>query len=436
MKKFSFILLAICLCTLVCKAEVYNFEDYLYPFGCRTYSTPDNKGNLLSVTQYSFVSQAFDNYLVKEVYIGIGVMSSKTTYRYQTKGNAVISDVQLKQDILTGSTKYQERLTLFAFPKGEQPYQWTEIENGEKYQCTSEYVYVNASLFHASFFTKAIKITRDLTYFFKKEKHRVTEKSYWVSGYGRIITMTNWDGEERATSKLDILDYYQEISPEEYNAYIKKKEEALQKQKEEEALLAKKREEEAILKKKIEAFNKANKPQSFEHKYPIYRQQVTNIIESYIDKLDIFGEEPMVVTIASSNDIRIEDGAFSSAPKIGESVKEYIKGLLKERKVHLDTLINPETNISVEIPLVLKVDQIPVVETKYFSLDYKNGTWYEKGSKTPFYRTSALENEIYTSAEEFRLTKKAKKVNVPVNYISFNNKLFSQNVGKACIRKD
>lgn len=429
MKKFLSFLMVLLTSTVVCKAD-YNFDDYIYPFGSRTYYSKDSSGKTTSMSQFSFESQYYDNFLVEETYIGMGMKSATTLYRYHIKDNAVVSDVQIYQDVLTGSSKYQDNITIFAFPVNGKPYNWTEIKRGEKYQCTSEYTYIMAS----GKYLKAIKISRDNYYTVGKEKHRVLEKTYWVEGYGRIISLVNWDGSERVTSQLSTYGTYlfenvSEISEEKYKAhmeYLKKKEE----------MEAKKREEEAILRKKIAAFNEANKPQSFEQKYPNYQQQVMSIIESHINKLDIIGEAPMVVTIASSNDIRIQNGAFSSAPIIGESIKEYIVRLLKDKKVQLDTLINPETNKSVEIPLVLKVDQIPVVETKYYSLDYKKGTWYEKASKKPFYRTSALESEIYASAEELRLAKRAKKINVPVNYISFNNKLFFQNVGKACARKD
>lgn len=111
-------------------AQEYNFEDYVYPFGYRTYASLDGNGNLSSVTQYSFESQAYDNYLVEEVYIGYGVMSAKTTYKYHTDENAVISDVQLRQNRLTESTKYQDRLILFAFPEKDKPFKWTETDRG------------------------------------------------------------------------------------------------------------------------------------------------------------------------------------------------------------------------------------------------------------------------------------------------------------------
>lgn len=199
------------------KAQEYNFEDYVYPYGCRTYASPDSNGNLSSITQYSFESQTYDNYLVEEVYIGYGMMSSKTTYRYHIDGNAVISDVQLRQNRLTGSTKYQDRLILFAFPENDKPFKWTETDRGDKYQCTSEYVYINTSIDHKSLFLKAVKITRDNSYVTGNEKHRIIETSYWVSDYGRIITYVDWDGTKRASSKLDVLDYVQEISEEEYN---------------------------------------------------------------------------------------------------------------------------------------------------------------------------------------------------------------------------
>ena len=217
MKKLFLLLGAIVLLVMSVQAQKFNFEDYVYPFGCRTYASPDNKGNLLSVTQYSFESQAYDNYLVEEVYIGHGMMSSKTTYRYRIEGNTVISDVQLRQNRLTGSTKYQDRLILFAFPEKDKPFKWTETDRGDKYQCKSEYVYINASITHNSLFLKAIKITRDNSYIVKNEKHRYIETSYWVSNYGRLITFVDWDGTKKASSKLDVLDYIQEISEEEYN---------------------------------------------------------------------------------------------------------------------------------------------------------------------------------------------------------------------------
>lgn len=222
MKKTFFFLTTFLLLMMFAKAQEYNFEDYVYPFGHRTYTSPDSKGNLSSVTQYSFESQAYDNYLIEEVYIGYGIMSAKTTYRYHTDGNAVISDVQLRQNKLTGSTKYQDRLILFAFPEKDKPFKWTETDRGDKYQCLSEYVFINASIDHNMLFMKAIKITRDNNYIVGNEKHRIIETSYWVSDYGRIITFVDWDGTKRTSSKLDVLDYVQEISKEEYDSHINK----------------------------------------------------------------------------------------------------------------------------------------------------------------------------------------------------------------------
>lgn len=64
---------------------------------------------------------------------------------------------------------------------------------------------------------KAIRITRDNSYIIGNEEHRIIETSYWVSDYGRIITYVDWDGTKKASSKLDVLDYVQEISEEKYN---------------------------------------------------------------------------------------------------------------------------------------------------------------------------------------------------------------------------
>ena len=223
MKKALLFWGAIMLFVMSTQAQEYNFGDYIYPFGFRTYTTPDSKGELSSVTQYSFESQTYANYLIEEVYIGYGVMSAKTTYRYYTKGNAVISDVQLRQNRLTGSTRYQDRLILFAFPEKDKSFKWTETDRGDKYQCSSEYVYINASINHKSLSLKSIKITRHNSYVVGNKTHRTVETSYWVSNYGRVITYLNWDGTKKVSSALDIVDYVQEISEEEYNTIIKKK---------------------------------------------------------------------------------------------------------------------------------------------------------------------------------------------------------------------
>lgn len=430
MKKFYFILVAICSCTLVCYATTYSFDDYIYPFGFRTYASPDSKGNLSSVTQYSFESQAFDNYLVEEVYIGYGVLSAKNYYRYHIVQNAVVSDVQLYQNALTGSTRTQDRITIFVFPVDDKPYKWTETKRGEKYQCTSEYVYIDASIYHSgSTFFKAVKITKENSYVVGKEKHRVIEKSYWVNGYGRLITLINWDGTEKTSSKLDVLDYYQEWSTEDYNSFIQRKKE--QERKAREAAEA-----EALLKKKMDAFKEKTKPKPFEQKYANYQQPIIGIIDAQVNTLDVIGKGPMVITIASSNDVRVEDGAFSASPQIGKSVKEYLLKLLNEGKIQLDTAINPSTNQSVEIPLILKISQIPSIVTKNFNLDYKKSMWYDAETKDPFYRSSSLENMIYSSADEFRAQyKKAKRITVVVKYIDFNNNLHLKGVDRVYNRE-
>ncbi|MBQ6742882.1 MAG: hypothetical protein IJR04_09915 [Bacteroidales bacterium] len=219
--KQTFLFLTALLLAMSTKAQDYNFEDYFYPFGFRTFLSIDSGGKTTTMSQFSFTSQYFDNYLIEEVYVGMGMMSAKTTYRYRVEGNTVVSDVQLRQNAITGSTKYQDKIVLFAFPSKDKPYTWSETDSGDKYQCTSEYVYINASIYHKSLFVKAVKMTRDNSYVYKNKKHRVIETSYWVSNYGRIITYVDWDGTKNAI-KLDVLDYVQEIPEEEYNSHTNK----------------------------------------------------------------------------------------------------------------------------------------------------------------------------------------------------------------------
>jgi len=197
MKKLLSILIVMMSLSAICNAEEYNFEDYIYPFGNRTFSTLDTDGKTISMSQYSFVSEQYDNYLVEEVYIGMGMQSATNYYRYRVVNNTVISDFQIKQNRLTGSTKYQDKRTLFAFPWKDKPYTWSETEQGEKIEGKSEYVFV---MFMGSK-TKAIKITENISFVVNNVKHKHQRKSYWIEGYGRVVTYyTMEDGKERIQS--------------------------------------------------------------------------------------------------------------------------------------------------------------------------------------------------------------------------------------------
>jgi len=197
MKKLLSILIVMMSLSAICNAEEYNFEDYIYPFGSRTFSTLDANGKTISVSQYSFVSEYYDNYLVEEVYIGMGMQSATNYYRYRIVNNAVVSDLQIIRNRLTGSTKFQNKRTLFAFPYKDKPYTWSETERDQKIEGKSEYVYV---MFMGSK-VKAVKITENISYVVNNVKHKHQRKSYWIEGYGRVVTYyTMEDGKERILS--------------------------------------------------------------------------------------------------------------------------------------------------------------------------------------------------------------------------------------------
>lgn len=197
MKKLLSILIVMMSLSAICNAEEYNFEDYIYPFGSRTFSTLDANGKTTSLSQYSFVSEYYDNYLVEEVYIGMGMQSATNYYRYRVDNNAVISDLQIKRNRLTGSTKYQDKRTLFAFPRKDKPYTWSETEQDQKIEGKSEYV----NILFQGVKTEAIKITENITFIVDNVKHKHQRKSYWIEGYGRVVTYYRMeDGKERIQS--------------------------------------------------------------------------------------------------------------------------------------------------------------------------------------------------------------------------------------------
>lgn len=390
--------------TMVCKAN-YNFDDYIYPFGSRSYYSKNSNGKITIRTQFSFESQYYDNYLVEEIYIGMGVKSATNFYRYHTKGNAVVSDVQIYRNVLTGSTKYQNNIVIFAFPIDDKPYKWTEIDRGDTRQCTSEYVYIMAS----GKYLKAIKITRDNTFTVGKEKHREIEKSYWLKGYGRIITLRDLDGTEIISSQLDtystnLFEDISEISEEKYNAHM----EYLKKQKE------------------MEAFKEAIKPQSFQQKYPIYYRDVLNIIDTLAYTLDTVGfGNTFKITISSNSDINIQDNIFSSSPRIDKSIKEYLTKLLEEKKIILDTATNPETKQVVEVPLIFEksaYQRSPHLLVQRFDLAYIKKQWIVAGQPS-------FSEELIKAAEDYRSkNKKAKNLRISARVLFYNDKSYFKGI--------
>lgn len=203
MKK-SFLVIVMILFAISCAAREYDFENYIYPFGFRTFYSYDSSGKATSMSQYSFKSQSYDNFIVEEVYIGMGMKSATNLYRYRIEGNAVVSDVQVRNNALTGASQYQDKMTIFAFPNEDKPYTWTEIQQGEKVIGKSEYVYVNFRKNR----TKSIKITENISYVVDKIKHQHQRTSYWIKNYGRVITYYKMDNGERFISSKISEDKY------------------------------------------------------------------------------------------------------------------------------------------------------------------------------------------------------------------------------------
>ena len=204
MKKLFSVIVTIMLFVITCVASEYDFESYIYPFGFRNFYSYDSSGKATSMSQFSFESQSYDNFIVEEVYIGMGVKSATNLYRYHIEDNAVVSDVQVRDNALTGATQYQDKIIIFAFPSEDKPYTWTETRQGEKVCCKSEYVYVG----FRNNRTKAIKITENISYVSDKVKHQHQRVSYWIKNYGRVITYYKMDNGERFVSSKMSEDKY------------------------------------------------------------------------------------------------------------------------------------------------------------------------------------------------------------------------------------
>lgn len=204
MKKLLSVIVTIILFAITCVASEYDFDNYIYPFGFRNFYSYDSSGKATSMSQFSFNSQSYDNFIVEEVYIGMGMKSATNLYRYRIEGNAVVSDLQVRNNALTGATQYQDKITIFAFPSEDKPYTWNETQQGEKVSGKSEYVYVG----FRNNRTRAIKITENISYVSDKVRHQHQRISYWIKNYGRVITYYKMDNGARFVSSKMSEDKY------------------------------------------------------------------------------------------------------------------------------------------------------------------------------------------------------------------------------------
>lgn len=107
-----------------------------------------------------------------------------------------------------GSSVCKDKITLLILPKPDgQPRKWKETDNGSKYNCSSEWAYVNGG----NYWGRVIKIQKT------HQEWGITETSYWAPYYGKIwVTQTSKEHETQTVKHRYQFSYFQEVTEKEY----------------------------------------------------------------------------------------------------------------------------------------------------------------------------------------------------------------------------
>lgn len=192
-------------------ASLIPISDYFFPLQSFYYITElvgENAKGTFVVNEYKISDSAtIGQYLENKTELHNNVFSHTTTAqslyvisKSKTK-NAVISTRQVYENMLTGTQTYDDCLTLFILPKKGQVEKWVEVNRGERYSCTAEYVEI--SYFGNGQEEKAtsVKITK-----ITKDKNKEVKKwSYWVPKLSKIASFEKWGTGEVKTTEMSCL---------------------------------------------------------------------------------------------------------------------------------------------------------------------------------------------------------------------------------------
>lgn len=133
---------------------------------------------------------------------------SETVHELSYTKDAVYSISRTTTSALSrnGSTS-RDKITLLAMPLEDGPRIWDEQEDGTKYSCKAEWVYVVDTY---SFIDKVIKVSKT------EKKSGTTECTYWAYNLGKIWGTVTTD-KTRTVSRRSAFKEFKEISEEEYN---------------------------------------------------------------------------------------------------------------------------------------------------------------------------------------------------------------------------
>ena len=192
-------------------ASLIPISDYFFPLYKFYYTTElagENAMGAVLRSEYKICNSAtIGQYLEMKTEMYINAFSHTTASqcvyvlsKSKTK-NAIISTRQAYYNKLTGPQTYNDSLTLFILPKKGQVEKWAEVNRGERYSCTAEYVeisfFVNGEEQNAS----SVKLTK-IT---KVNNKEIKQWSYWVPNLSKIVSFEKWGTDEAKTTEMSCL---------------------------------------------------------------------------------------------------------------------------------------------------------------------------------------------------------------------------------------
>ncbi|MCQ2347782.1 MAG: hypothetical protein MJZ65_01170 [Paludibacteraceae bacterium] len=349
------------------------------------------------------------------------------SYGYTVSDGEITSFGQIYNNNLIGKTRYNDHLTLLALPSSKSA--WIEFEKGERYDCTSSWVYISYQLNNGeNIVDKAIKMLKSVKIVNGKETKIVTEYSYWIKGKGRIATYGLWSTSKQVfvnelADFISISAGIEEVSEKEYIAYFAEKarlEEIARKAKEEKIYnefvanlkpqrldIANRAASDSISKlfRKIEEIRYANKIETGQYNSLIQYSELSSTDE----QTKLYADFPL------------ESELFVDAPEEEkDTIISYILNLMREGIIQDAYVTEPTTKRKCAVGQWMSTSIDVNIERLSFDVVRSKDTWKmaDKKAIMPQEYSSYI---IQAANNVLANNKKAKKQKVDLMILKFNN---------------
>lgn len=298
--------------------------------------------------------------------------SSTTTYAYDIMQTIVESTGQIYSSII-GKSKRNDHLTILALPSSR-PH-WVEYNKGEKYDCTSNWVYISYQTNKGeSVVAKAIRISKTTMITIEGKSINSTEFSYWTEADARIVTYGYWDTPKEISvielaSFISTYPRIKEVSEKEYKAYLSEK---AKREEEKERARKEKQYQEFVRNLKPQSLEKSNKEAASKIEsffLQLEQQRYEKLIREGLSKWSGYSE--LYIEFPTESEMYIE------APEDEkDTIASFISDLMRTNILQLPVFVTePATGRKCEVLQFLKIKKYVNVVSYTFGVVKQKDSW-------------------------------------------------------------